>query len=602
MFFCRNSDSMMNYQYYFIIAIVCFYLTICQSMSIIDTTNEYDHDDRQHRPRYHIVAPQGHWLNDPNGPFYDNNSDLYHLFYQYNPYDYNWGNMSWGHVVSKDMLTWTKLPVALYPDEMYDIEGVFSGSVYEDGTNKTPLIYYTCVDNYGHQHQCAAHLPIDESTSSKILMTEWIKNINNPIIENVPDGDPLQFRDPFVWNEISLKAVGIVVKLLAAASVEGEGVIPVYIKNDNKNIHVDDKKENKIEKEIEMEELWSYIGNLWHSSSSPNPLARVPMIECPDFFPVEENEYNSCDNSDKIFLLKYSLMEDRWDYYELGVYDTMSGQFIGNGVYNAIDTGIANDGMGAYYASKTFWDPKLKRRVLWGWSGETDKNAGHRHWQGVMALPRIVSYDSTKGNVYFKPWPELVTLHDKILAKSNIVLKSLAYNTPTFENLNVNNVQTDIQVNFFVKDLYHKIRSNSNSNIVDQIEFGVSIRSCQSEGIYTRVGYSVDIQNGTINTLLDTRRSSGTTYRVKQLHALPLSEWSQDDIQILMNTLNMRVFVDHSIIEVFFADGLEVSTVRVYTPESCGGMSLFIRAPGTKEIEMDASVLVYSMKSTQRVE
>ena len=73
----------------------------------------------EHRPRYHIVAPEGRWMNDPNGPFYDEKQDLYHLFYQYNPYDFHWGNMSWYHMVSKDLISWETLPVALYPDKDY---------------------------------------------------------------------------------------------------------------------------------------------------------------------------------------------------------------------------------------------------------------------------------------------------------------------------------------------------------------------------------------------------------------------------------------------------------------------------------------------------
>ncbi|KAI8439920.1 hypothetical protein MSG28_001378 [Choristoneura fumiferana] len=101
-------------------------------------------------PRYHLAPPYG-WMNDPNGFCFFNNE--YHLFYQYNPNSsLAPGTAHWGHAKSTDLYHWEQLPIALYPDQWYDKNGVFSGSALVE--NATMYIFYT--SNLNHPDETPA--------------------------------------------------------------------------------------------------------------------------------------------------------------------------------------------------------------------------------------------------------------------------------------------------------------------------------------------------------------------------------------------------------------------------------------------------------------
>ena len=88
----------------------------------------------KYRPQFHFSSRRG-WINDPNGLIYYKGE--YHMYYQHNPVALPWGNMSWGHAVSKDMVRWKEMPKVLFPDPATGT--CFSGAACIDRNNQLGL-------------------------------------------------------------------------------------------------------------------------------------------------------------------------------------------------------------------------------------------------------------------------------------------------------------------------------------------------------------------------------------------------------------------------------------------------------------------------------
>ncbi len=160
------------------------------------------------RPQFHFSPARG-WTNDPNGMVYHDGE--YHLFFQHNPYGVNWGNMTWGHAVSTDMLHWRQLPDAIHPDGLGTI---FSGSGVVDQQNTTgwqtgahkPIVaVYTSAGGTSAQSQGQ---PFTQSIAySTDRGRTFTKYEGNPVLKHLVGGN----RDPKVlWHEPTSQWVMIV--------------------------------------------------------------------------------------------------------------------------------------------------------------------------------------------------------------------------------------------------------------------------------------------------------------------------------------------------------------------------------------------------------
>ncbi len=157
------------------------------------------------RPTYHY-APAANWLSDPNGLVH--HAGEWHLFYQYNPEGEDWGHMSWGHAVSRDLRNWEELPVAIRDDAQHMI---FSGSAVVDhqgtagfGSNAMVAVYTGAMSGEpARQTQCLASSTDDGRT--------WTKFAGNPVL----DLGLADFRDPNLFWHASTQRWIMVVALPA---------------------------------------------------------------------------------------------------------------------------------------------------------------------------------------------------------------------------------------------------------------------------------------------------------------------------------------------------------------------------------------------------
>lgn len=212
----------------------------------IELADTFDTANREKfRPIYHHTPAYG-WMNDANGLVYKDGE--YHLYFQYNPYGSKWGNMHWGHSVSKDLVHWTHEQPAIARDTMGHI---FSGSCVVDHNNtagfgKDAIIaFYTShkglPGNHQRQQQCIAY-SLDNGRT-------YTKYEGNPVV--TPFDGLENFRDPKVfWYAPQNKWVMIV--------------------SADKNMRFYESKDLK---------KWNYMSE-WGAGYGPQP----NQFECPDFF------------------------------------------------------------------------------------------------------------------------------------------------------------------------------------------------------------------------------------------------------------------------------------------------------------------------------
>jgi len=465
------------------------------------------------RPNYHFSPPKN-WINDPNGLVY--HQGQYHLFYQHNPVENKWGHMGWGHAVSKNLIDWEPLPLAIPEDSVW----IFSGSVvvdknnssgFQTGTNPCMVALYTA--DYHDAKKEAQYLAYSNDNG-----TTWTKYAGNPVI----DLQMTDFRDPHViWHEKTQKWV------MSVAFPKELKVIFFTSKN---------------------------LKNWTRSGEFGNQGEVRKIWECPALveMPVDGNSQNT----KWLLFVSTNGVQDKFEgmQYFVGEFDGTTFQNS-----NTPETKLYVDYGKDFYAAIPYTDAPNNQKILLGWMSNWQYADAMPTfpWKGQMAIPRNINLKSTPSGLrlFQEPISTLKPKKDYLtFEKENFVLS---------KEKQISGISL-FASNSYMVEVEFSIKSAKN--------FGLKIAQKKDEKDdkkvlqETVVGY--DLAN---HQLYIDRRKSGQLIKEN----FPSIETAS--LKIGDSTLKLKILVDKSSVEVFANDGQIALTSLIYPDEKSNIFSLFTK-------------------------
>lgn len=499
--------------------------------------------DEPYRPQYHFT-PAKNWMNDPNGLVY--HEGKYHLYYQYNPTGDVWGNMSWGHAISPDLMHWDEQPVALSAfdspagslKELY-----FSGSAVTDtkrtsgwgSRNNPPLVamytsYYpenlTLSNGQfvrgGTQAQSIAYSVDDGLT--------WEQYEGNPVIPEPPSQYADQwkdFRDPFVFwyapknHWVMALALALQHKVLLYTS--------------------DNLKEWQLVSEFGP---FNAVGGVW---------------ECPSL--TEFHVDGRKDQSKWLLMLGLNpggpaFPEGSGTQYFVGSFDgtnfTPDEDTIRdplNGTATGPDDTVSPQANWAdwgpdYYAAVPWNGLPANKHVAVGWmnSWAYADRIPTSPWRSAMSIPRSLALKTLDGKV-------------KLVQQPVSQLKGLERVRPLLQRSwkRLDSGSVDLPITPKTLDLELSFRPGKNSS-----RLGVDVRA-SADGARTRVGYDFN----TAQMFVDRTASGDSSFSdfFRGVSYAPLSADKHGQVKL-------RILLDWSSVEVFGGQGESTITAQIFPNDS----------------------------------
>lgn len=296
------------------------------------------------RPSIHF-APESNWMNDPNGTVYKDG--VYHLFYQYNPYGSDWGNIQWAYATSSDLMDWERKGLKLSPDSSISEKYCFSGC-----SVRMPEGFKCFYTSIGYEDDAVQH-------HAKQLICDADENFNKihrngyAITKDIHDFSVSEWRDPFVFR------FGGKSFMVLAGIGNGKSCVFLY--------EAKDRDLNK----------WEYIAPLYEIDQETD------MIECPNVAVFGTR-----------IVLMYSLVRENIVRY-------ISGEFDGRQIRIGVE-GVVDYGVNCFYATNIAYGANGET-VLFAWEKESliGASSPDGKYSGCLAIPRILRLNGYRLEIYF---------------------------------------------------------------------------------------------------------------------------------------------------------------------------------------------------------
>lgn len=478
------------------------------------------------RPAIHFAASDT-WLNDPNGlVFLDG---LYHLFFQNNPYGNVWGNMSWGHASSRDLLHWTEHPVAIACDETEDI---FSGSVVVDhgnssglGTADAPALVaiYTSAYKAGSEHAGTQAQSLAYSTDAGMT---WRKYEGNPVLTR----NSAHFRDPKVFRYQGDQGAFWV---MVAVEAQQQKVV-LYRSEDLKS--------------------WDFLSDFGPAN------ADAGEWECPDLFPLAVD--GDPDDIKWVLIVNVNpgaVAGGSGGQYFIGHFDGTTflpdaSSVVAPAGLTSLDPKAASAALQQClwldwgrdcYASVSFSNAPDDRRIIIGWMNNWDyaNELPTAPWRSSMTLAREVRLTTVNGTIRLIQQPVLPELR----GGEGQPQTKIQANPDTFEL-----EDSSFRLPDAIPGSGHIIEAEILPGSAERLEIRLFGSNGGSEG--TILSYNT----GTAELILDRRQSGNTGFHGKFASA------ESAPVHLEGGALKLLVVVDHCSVEVFAQGGKVVLTDLVF--------------------------------------
>ncbi|MEP6746673.1 MAG: glycoside hydrolase family 32 protein [Bacteroidota bacterium] len=463
----------------------------------------------QWRPVYHFT-PAKNWTNDPNGLIFLNG--VYHLYNQQNPFENQWGHMSWGHATSTDLVHWKHLPVAIPETIDKDTTWRYSGCAVWDKNNTSGFcktggcivaIYTADQPNLKKESQFIAY-----SNDGGLTYTNYK---NNPVI----DLQKKDFRDPSVtWNEETKKWVMVV------------------------SLPVEHKLQFYASPNLKQWNLLSEFGPAGYTSAA---------WECPSLMqvPLEGNP------AKKKWVLAISAAGAERGVFIQYFVGTFDGKTFRND--NPDNLILPVDYGDCFYAAIPWNEIPQHKQIYIGWMVPPPQPT--YPWRGQMSVPRDLTLRQTKEGLRLIQKPtaviqnNLAKLSGKDFELTNVKISDTEKNIPS-----------GLSGNAYWLDAVLTVTPGTNAG------FKIARQKDKDGKIIqeTIVGY-----NTSSGKIYVDKTNSGAAKPDKDKLLLTT------DMPNTGNTIRLQILFDKSSLEVFCNNGEKVVTTYIFPGETATGLSVF---------------------------